>query len=342
MQIIRKLLFPLSIIYGCIAFIRNKCYDIGLFKTTIIPKKSICIGNLNSGGTGKTPHVAYLAAWLAPKYSTSILSRGYGRTTKGFQRVNTNSTAEEVGDEPLFYKQLFNDQVEVVVCEKRALGIQYIQQLCPKNELILLDDAFQHRAVKAGLNIVLTDYNSPFSRDTMLPTGNLREWKSGKNRADIIIVTKCPDGLSETTKNALIQELNVPRDKVFFSQIAYSNTKCFGRPVQTAKTVLLVTGIAQPFPLLNYLKTKYTVEHLSFPDHHYFNREDCESIHRKFDTFAPNETIILTTEKDFMRLKNVLTQEELKKYPWYFQPITVEIDNETTFKTRIENYVNTI
>jgi tetraacyldisaccharide 4'-kinase len=342
MHALRKLLWPFSLVYGFITLMRNKCYDWGIFKSYVIPEKSICIGNLSVGGTGKTPHVAYLAEFLKDQFETSILSRGYGRKTKGFLLVNPNNSAEQVGDEPLFYASIFNKNVHVAVCEKRAEGVQELQQLFPSNQLIILDDAYQHRAVKAGLNILLTEFNVPFSSDLVLPAGNLREFRSGKKRAQIVIVTKCPKEIGDTDKMRLANSLKVKTETLFFSEIVYAPIKAFGQERSSIKKVLLVTGIANPSPLFAEIAQKYDVEHVKFGDHHAFTKQDIEEIHQKFDTFACKETIILTTEKDFMRLKAVSASWKLDNYPWYYQPITVKIDNENTFKTLINQYVNTI
>jgi tetraacyldisaccharide 4'-kinase len=342
MHALRKLLWPFSLVYGFITLMRNKCYDWGIFKSYVIPEKSICIGNLSVGGTGKTPHVAYLAEFLKDQFETSILSRGYGRKTKGFLLVNPNNSAEQVGDEPLFYASIFNKNVHVAVCEKRAEGVQELQQLFPSNQLIILDDAYQHRAVKAGLNILLTEFNVPFSSDLVLPAGNLREFRSGKKRAQIVIVTKCPKEIGDADKMRLANSLKVKTETLFFSEIVYAPIKAFGQERSSIKKVLLVTGIANPSPLFAEIAQKYDVEHVKFGDHHAFTKQDIEEIHQKFDTFACKETIILTTEKDFMRLKAVSASWKLDNYPWYYQPITVKIDNENTFKTLINQYVNTI
>jgi tetraacyldisaccharide 4'-kinase len=342
MQKIRTLLWPFSLIYGSITYFRNKLFDLGILSTYVLPNKSICVGNLSTGGTGKTPHVAYLTAFLSGKMETAILSRGYGRKTSGFLLISEQNTASEAGDEPLFYKHSFGEIVHVAVCENRKIGAQKIQQLFPKNELIILDDAFQHRKIKAGMNILLTDYNSPFSKDFVLPAGNLREFKSGKNRADIFIVTKCPPKLSEAQKSKLAKSLKVNPEVLFFSSISYAPFQSFGKIVSQPTHILLVTGIANPSDLLEKLSEKYTVEHLKYKDHHSFCIEEIEQIHQKFDTFAYSNAIILTTEKDFMRLKDFGTAENFNSYPWYYQPITVEIENEIQFKETINQYVNTV
>jgi tetraacyldisaccharide 4'-kinase len=322
--------------------LRNWFYDWGIFKTFVIPKKSICVGNLSVGGTGKTPHVSYLADFLSQTVETTILSRGYGRKTSGFLVVNSNNSASEVGDEPLFYTTKFQEKVHVAICEKRVIGVQQIQTLFPKNELIILDDAFQHRAVKAGLNIIITDFSNPFSDDYLMPVGSLRESRSGKNRADIIIVSKTPNDCTESAKNQIVQSLNFNSELIFFSHISYAAMIPFGKKIENIKKVILVTGIANPKPLLKHISKYYEVEVIKFSDHHAFSKADIQRIHQKFDTFASEETIILTTEKDYMRLKDFSSDWNLKNYPWYFQPIAIEIEKEEQFKNLINQYVNTI
>ena len=342
MQKIRTLLWPFSLIYGSVTYLRNKLFDLGIFSSYVLPNKSICVGNLSTGGTGKTPHVAYLTALLSGKMETAILSRGYGRKTSGFLLISKENTAAEAGDEPLFYKHYFGDAVHVAVCENRKIGAQKIEQLFPTNQLIILDDAFQHRRVKAGLNILLTEFHLPFSKDLVLPAGNLREFQSGKNRADIFIVTKCPPNLSEAQKSNLTKSLKVNPEVLFFSSISYAPFQSFGKTVRNPTHILLVTGIANPNGLVEKLSEKYTVDHLKYKDHHSFSMEEIEQIHQKFDTFANSDSIILTTEKDYMRLKDFGTAKNFNSYPWYYQPITVEIENEIQFKETINQYVNTI
>jgi tetraacyldisaccharide 4'-kinase len=342
MNSLRFLLFPFAFIYLGITSTRNLFYKLGIFKTFVIPKKSICVGNLSVGGTGKTPHVSYLSDFLSQTVETTILSRGYGRKTSGFLVVNSNNSASEVGDEPLFYTTQFQEKVHVAICEKRVIGVQQIQTLFPKNELIILDDAFQHRAVKAGLNILITDFSKKFSTDFLMPVGTLRESRAGKNRADIIIVSKTPTDCAETTKNQIVQSLNFKPEFVFFSHISYAPMIPFGTEIENIKKVILVTGIANPKSLLEHISKQYDVEEIIFSDHHAFSSTDILRIHQKFDTFAHEETIILTTEKDYMRLKDYSSEWNLQNYPWYFQPITVKIDNEEKFKNLINQYVNTI
>jgi tetraacyldisaccharide 4'-kinase len=343
MQKLRRLLLPLSWLYGFILFIRNWCYNVGLFKSLPISKKSICIGNLSMGGTGKTPHVMLLANLLKSNYKISILSRGYGRKSKGFLLADENSNFKTIGDEPMTYYQRFKNEVHVAVSEKRAVGVQKIQTLFPDNQVILLDDAFQHRAVKAGRNILLTDYNHLFCDDYVLPAGNLREWKIGRKRADWLIVTKCPKNLSEQEKNNIQKKLKFPADKTYFSTIKYGDLVSFTQiNAKDIKHLILVTAIANPTPLVEHLSQKYTLELISFPDHHEFTTADISRIHQKFDTFVQDKKAIITTEKDFVRIAQNETLKDVENYPWYYQEIEVEIDQKEKFNKEIIAYVNTI
>ena len=343
MLLLRLFLSPFSLIYGISTLIRNKLFDFNFFSVYTIPKKSICIGNLSVGGTGKTPFVIYLTQMLINEQAIALLSRGYGRKTKGFKLVNQNDSVQLVGDEPLQYATKFNNQIHVAVCEKRAVGIQKIYELFPKTTLIILDDAFQHRAVRAGFNVLLTDFSKPFYEDSILPAGRLRESKKGKNRADCIIISKCPEHISDQTKAAFRTKIAVAHENIFFSTIVYDELiPVTSTHISNPKRVLLVTGIANPKPLLNHLTKKYIVEHISYRDHYAFTKEDIQTIHRKFNTFVEDDWIIITTEKDIMRLKNNISTWNLVDYPWYYQPISMQIDNEEKFKTLIAEYVRTI
>ena len=342
MQYLKLLLLPFSILYGIITGLRNFMYSIGILNTFNIPKKSICVGNLEVGGTGKTPHVAYISKFLIQNHSTTILSRGYGRKTKGYVEASIKSTSTEIGDEPKLYKQFFKEKINVVVCEERKTGVQNIQNDHPDNEVIILDDAFQHRAVKAGINILITDYNKPYYKNQMLPFGRLREWKTGRKRADIIIVSKSPKSLDESIKNKVREKLKFNKEKIFFSSIEYGEIKSFSDHNFKAKNILLVTGISNPKPLEEHLKKNHRVESLTFSDHYNFTQEDIKRIHQKFDTFALDNKAIVTTEKDYMRLGELGEETNIKNYPWFYQSITVKIDREKDFKTLIDRYVNAI
>ena len=335
----RLLLLPFSWIYGFITHLRNLLYSIGIFHSFKIPKKSICVGNLSIGGTGKTPHVDLLVDLLLSKNKkVAVLSRGYGRKAKGLIEVKKKSIAIEVGDEPLFYKKKHGDNLTVVVAEKRKIGVDYILKNNPKNDIIVLDDAFQHRAVKAGLNILITEFNRPFYSDFVLPAGNLREFSSGKRRTDIIIVSKSPDNISKENEAEIRRKIGFNPEKIFFSKINYQPLKCFNLGIETeTESILLITGIANPTPLMDKLKKNYSVTHLNYPDHHTFNSQDIAEIHQKFDTFATGNKIIVTTEKDFMRLKDIDLVKS-NQNNWFYQPIITTIKEETKFNQIIYEY----
>ncbi len=342
MKQFKWLLLPFSWIYGGITFIRNRLYDLGIKKSYVIQKKAIVVGNLSVGGTGKTPLVSYIVNYLLhSNRNVSTLSRGYGRATKGVLFASKNATANEIGDEPLIYHKEFPNAV-VVVAEKRKDGVQQILQKHPEIDVIVLDDAFQHRAVSAGLSILVTEFERPFSADWIVPVGRLREGVRGAKRADIIVVSKCPTTAQPGQKEALKKALAKYGQHVFFSSIGYRAMVSMNHTtVNSFKNVLLVTGIGNPKPLFDHLNSKFEVTHLKFADHHDFTAKDIETIHQKFNTFASHDKIIVTTEKDFMRLRAF---EEIisGSIPWFYQPIDVRMDNEEQFKNLLEAYVREI
>ncbi|MCP9201412.1 tetraacyldisaccharide 4'-kinase [Gramella sp. GC03-9] len=310
MSKLRKILFPFSGGYHLITGVRNWMYDMGLLKSESYDLPVICVGNLNVGGTGKSPMIEYLIALLQDQCKVAVLSRGYKRKTTGFKLVETGDTVAEVGDEPLQFKTKFPDVLVAVEANRRE-GISRLQEFEP--EVILLDDAFQHRKVRAGFNILLTAYGDLFTGDLLLPAGNLRESASGASRANVMIVTKCPPQLSEEEKSKIILELKPKEDqRVFFSGIEYSEVVhsnfCKISLSEIPEKAILVTGIANPRPLLDYLIAENKVlEHFEFPDHHNFTEKEI----RELET-AP---FILTTEKDYMRLKHSLPGEKLGYLP---------------------------
>jgi tetraacyldisaccharide 4'-kinase len=313
---------------------RNKLYDLDIKKPISYDFPVICVGNLSVGGTGKTPMIEYLINLLKDDYSIATLSRGYKRKSEGFQLGNEDATAEILGDEPFQFYNKFKNDIQVAVDADRNKGIQKLRCLENKPDVILLDDAFQHRKVKAGFNILLTTYNNPYFEDFVLPTGNLREPKSGAKRANIIIVTKCPKDLSEVDKKAIIKKIE-PKNyqHVFFSSIAYSNevfSNDTSKKFEGLQNFTLVTGIANANPLVNFLNDKHlNFEHLNFKDHHEFSQQDIIQLEKK--------QLIITTEKDFMRLK----QYESLKDKLFYLPITVNIDNEQKVNKLIIDFVNT-
>ena len=342
MNLFRYFLFPFSFLYYIITLIRNLFFDCGIIKSQKLQEPSICIGNLSVGGSGKTPMTIYLSNLLKNDFQVQILSRGYGRKTSGYIEVTEDSTSDDVGDEPLLYKKRFKSEITVSVAEKRSLGANELLKIQTKNALLLLDDAFQHRSVNAGFSILLTPFQQIFSSDFLLPVGNLREAKCGANRADCIVITKCPESIESAHKNRIIECMQKYSKPIFFSTIEYGELISFGAKRTSFETVLLVCGIAQPETLIIELRKNYKVEVLLFADHHNFDSSDIKEIHQKFNTFALENVAIITTEKDYVRLQTKLTAEELENYPWYYLPIELKIENEDEFNLLIKKYVTAI
>ncbi|MDP2686634.1 MAG: tetraacyldisaccharide 4'-kinase [Aequorivita sp.] len=328
MNLLRKLLFPFSLLYGGITAFRNFLYNKGWLKSKSYNLPIICVGNLSTGGTGKSPMIEFLVSFLKKEHKIAVLSRGYKRKTTGYMEVLNNSSVEEVGDEPLQFKQKF-PEITVAVCEDRQTGIEKLQN---NADVILLDDAFQHRKVKASLNILLTSFDKLYSNDCMLPTGNLREPKFGAKRADVIVVTKCPENLENSKMEAITKKLKPKNNQeIYFSKIAYNSEIKNGadhKPLEyiTDKEFLLVAGIANPKPLIDFLKNKgLKFESKLFPDHHNFTTSEIEELKK--------HSLILTTEKDFMRLQPIVNDTDI----YYLSITTVILNNaEAAFKKRIE------
>jgi tetraacyldisaccharide 4'-kinase len=341
---VRILLFPFSLLYAIIIWIRNWFYDKNILASSSFNLPLICVGNLAVGGTGKSPMVEFLTKILKPQFEVAILSRGYKRKTKGYALANESSTALDIGDEPMQFHCKFPD-VAVAVGEERIVAIPQLLHDKPGTRAIILDDAFQHRTVKAGLNIILTDYNNLFTRDWYLPTGDLRDEKRSYRRANIIIVTKCPGNISEEEKKETTSEIRLlPGQQIFFSAIKY------GRPyhlINKNKTeithkieVLLVTGIADTRPLKKYLQeNSKTYYQISYNDHHIFTIDDLNEIIRRFNFIGGRNKIILTTEKDAVRLTKFA--HALDNLPFYIMPIEpwFLFNEEQIFKDSIVGYI---
>ena len=338
----RIILLPFSLIYGLVMAFRNKLFDKKIKPVTKVNSTVISVGNLTVGGTGKTPHVEYLLNTLSEKHKTAALSRGYGRQSKGFVKVSADADVANVGDEALNYAQKFDGKVEVAVCEKRVEGAEQLLNVNPEIEVIVLDDAYQHRYLYRDCNILLTEYDKPFFKDYVLPAGRLREFRSGKHRADLVIVTKSPNSLMEAQKKQFISNLkmksNVP---IFFSSIDYGKLINLQNKaeIQAPKEILLITGIGNPQPLIEHLERNSKVTHLKFGDHHAYTIKDIEKIHKLFDNFVSAEKIIVTTEKDAVRLMNSQVKTKIQSYPWFYQAMTVKIDNENKLLKKIYSYV---
>ena len=335
MQFLKFLLLPVSWLYGLVMSIRNFCYDKKIFKSTSFPLAIINVGNLTVGGTGKTPHIEYLIRLLKDSFRVATLSRGYGRETKGYMLVSNPSSTSMVGDEPMQYHSKF-PEITVSVGEDRVAAIENLMKLVPKPEVILMDDAYQHRAVKPGLNILLLEHDSLMKKNHMLPSGTLREWKSGMKRADVIIVSKCPEILVPIERKRLAEHIELlPHQQLFFSFFKYgeivrlnsrTNNVFIGSNYYFEKrfTILLVTGIANPSGLAEFLKRKTDkLETMTFKDHHEFNADDLRSITETFNNIANANKIIVTTEKDAMRLRNPELGEAIRALPIFYIPVEV-------------------
>ncbi|MBL0102356.1 MAG: tetraacyldisaccharide 4'-kinase [Bacteroidetes bacterium] len=352
MQSWRRLLLPFSPIYGLIIRVRNFLFDRKLIKSASFPVPIIAVGNLTTGGTGKTPHVEYLIRLLKDNYKLATVSRGYGRKSQGFMLAKGECTTADIGDEPMQYHTKF-PAISVAVAEKRAEAIEHLIQHVNRPQVILMDDAFQHRYVTPGMNILLVEYDSIFRQDYLLPAGNLREPRSSSKRADIIIVTKSPNILVPIEKKRILESLNPEsHQSVFFSYLRYGEfNKVFGAQspmlmgasyyMEKRFTILLVTGIANPSGLIEYLR-RHTdkLETLIFPDHHEFSSKDISKIQETFDNIANPSKIIVTTEKDAMRLRNPDLEASVQKLPFFFLPIEVFIhQEEEKFNKMITDYV---
>ncbi len=334
MNLLRKILLPIVPVYYLITWLRNKMYDLGIKKSITYDFPIIAVGNLTVGGTGKSPMVEYLIKLLKDKTYVATLSRGYKRETKGFQIVSAGSSARQIGDEPLQFKTKFADDIIVGVDGDRRNGIKNLRAITPKPETIVLDDAYQHRKVKAGFYILLTAFDHLYCDDIVLPTGNLREPKSGACRANVIIVTKCPKDISNAERSAIEKKLNVSPDQtVFFATIDYGNQVVSGSGFKEINSFdetpfTLVTGIANPKPLVDYyqdLGLKFN--HIDFPDHHNFSDKELKKLR--------SNDLIITTEKDYMRLTSDFENNVL----WY-QPIEMKfIDNTTVFDQMIVDWI---
>ena len=306
-NLLKPLLYPASLLYGAIMWLRNKLYDAGLISSIQFSVPVISVGNLSTGGTGKTPHIEYLIRLLEYEYKVATMSRGYKRSTTGFFLAKEGTDARMIGDEPMQFHRKFPEAV-VSVCEDRMTGIPRLLGERPDVDVVLLDDAFQHRSVKPGLNILIIDFAKPFYRDFILPFGSLRESRKAYKRADIIIVSKCPPDMQDSLQQEMIRKINpLPHQQVYFSAIAYSPLTDFfsgeviNLPPQAS--IVMVSGIAKPEPMLHYLRSIAGDVHLlRYPDHHYFTGNNLEEIKQTYQNWEAAHKILVTTEKDAARL----------------------------------------
>ena len=337
----RYFLLPISWIYVSIVSIRNIFFDFQIFHSKDIDN-GIGVGNLSMGGTGKSPLSVYIAELiLRNQGEPALLSRGYGRKTRGFIEVNEDSLSQGVGDEPLMFKQRFKDKVGVYVCENRTLGSKNIRGNSPKSTIIF-DDVFQHRKIKPSLSILTTPYGDPFYTDHILPVGRLREPRISAHRSDCIVVTKCPERLSDEDYRKVKNKLSKFSKPIFFSHIEYSGMLPITKAIQSIKNILLVTGISDPSHLIEHLEDKYEIQSISFPDHYAFTKKDIEKIHEKFGIFDPKESIILTTEKDKVRLSKFNGLMSKNGASWYYQPMSIRVHDEAQFESLIKKHVRKV
>lgn len=325
MILVRILLFPFSWLYYLITQIRNILYDRGIKPSVKFELPVICVGNLVVGGSGKTPMIEHLIRLLQSSYKVATLSRGYGRTTKGIRIASAVDNASTLGDEPYQFYSKFGSTITVAVGEERALAIPTILQEGPETQIILLDDGFQHRRVQPGFSILLTDFNKPFYNDFLLPSGRLRESRWNARRADVIVVTKCPEEISADEMITIEKCIrNYAMKPVFFTTIRYGNPTPFQSQKSTSpQDVVLITGISNSKPLLHYVSHNFNlVKHLRFNDHHNYTTSDIDMIANLWK--ANNKLSFITTEKDKVKLDVPAFSEKLKGLSMFYMPIEID------------------
>lgn len=341
----RMLLLPFALLYGIIITVRNWLFNTKIIKSATFNFPLICVGNLAVGGTGKSPMVEYLIEVLKNDYNVATLSRGYKRKTKGYALADATTTALEIGDEPMQFHSKFPD-ISVAVGEERLVAIPQLLHDKPNTEVIVLDDAFQHRYIKAGLNILLSDCSNLFYRDWFLPSGDLRDQRKSYKRAQIIVITKCPQNMTTTEKEKIKKGVSpAPHQQLFFSCISY------GKPyhILTRQTssfsantsVLLVCGIANPKPLKKYIADNSAAyDEIIYNDHHIFTIDDLKTIRQHFERLDGDNKLIITTEKDAVRLQKF--DEQLRDLPLYILPVKPKFlfGEEEKFDNLIRAYIN--
>lgn len=354
--VIKTLLLPFSLLYGLVVWVRNSLFDMGILRTYKAHIPVISIGNITVGGTGKTPMTEYLAGLLGSTHQVAILSRGYKRKSKGFVVGSSTTGTDDLGDEPTQMQRKFPHTV-VAVDKNRRRGIEMLigTDRTPPIDVILLDDAYQHRYVTPGLNLLLVDYNRPIYSDTLLPSGNLREPAAQHKRADIILFTKCPDTITPIERRIICMEAHpFPYQSIYFTKLAYGPLRAVHKNNTDNESalsmeeiadkqlpVLIVAGIAFPDPFITYVKTYcFGADILTFPDHHRFNQQDIEKINKSFEALQGKQGVILTTEKDAVRIMEDSRFDSLLDYI-YFPTLNIRfLDNsEEDFNNKILNYV---
>lgn len=346
------LLYPFSLIYGLVIWIRNSLFDLGILKSAEFPIPTISVGNITVGGTGKTPHTEYLVRLLKDEFNVATLSRGYKRKTRKFLLATSDSGVNDIGDEPVQIKHKFPD-IHVAVDRKRVNGIKELMKRIPDLDLILLDDAYQHRYVKPGLSILLIDYNRPISEDHLLPAGRLREHVYEKRRASIVLITKCPDRLKPIELRIIYKDLKLfPFQHLFFTKLSYGvpvpvfietkNPPGLSDMKAARPGILMVTGIAGPRLYKKHLRGISTnIKEMNYPDHHAFTEKDVARIQQSYKEIDEQEKFIFTTEKDAMRLRKFTNIDPSIRDRMFYIPVGIEVLNEEgeIFNNQIQSYV---
>ena len=340
----RRLLLPFSLLYGLVVIIRNWLYDGGLLKSRQFNIPVICVGNLDVGGAGKSPMTEYLVRLLKKDSKLATLSRGYGRKTQGYLAADDTATAAEIGDEPSQFKHKFPD-ITVAVCEDRVKGIQHLKK---DHNLVILDDGYQHRSVKPGFSVLMFDYGKIYDPHWLLPAGNMREPFSGRWRADILVVSKCPEDISITEQTNIAERLEpLPFQSLFFTSIAYQPLQAISGErsnimIDMATTVFLLTGIANPAPLVQHIKNKTRhIIHHNYPDHHRFSLKNIAKLADEFEACTSQKKVIITTEKDAQRLVEHELQPAIEKLPIMVLPVAARFLNDSgpEFDQLVTQYV---
>jgi len=344
MVIFKVLLYPFAVLYNLITRFRNHLYNIGYTKSFRFQRMVIGVGNLNTGGSGKTPMIEYMIRSLKSNYHLATLSRGYGRRTKGIRFASDREDAVTLGDEPYQFFRKFGNEVHVVVAEERALAIPQILLEFPETDVILLDDAFQHRGVEPQFSVLITEFRMPFYHDFLLPAGRLRESRRGARRADIIIVTKCPSDLPEEKISDItrcIEHYSGPKP-IFFSGVSYDPPVPFGDGNSVPTEVILVSGLADASQFESYAKSNFDVlHHFKFGDHHHYSRRDLTTLARFYEA-QKGKPAFLTTEKDMVKLIGPLFQQEIQALPWFYLPVkTFFLKNGPDFDNLIIRSIKT-
>ena len=339
------ILLPIAFLYQGLLCLRHKLFDWHILPSKRFDTPVICIGNISLGGTGKTPHTEYLIRLLKDEYSVATLSRGYGRKTKGFRIAAPTSTADDIGDELIQYRKKFPD-IMVAADENRVEGVEKLLQSQNPPQVILLDDAMQHRSIQPGLTLLLTEHTHLYVDDYLVPAGTLRDVRSAARRADLVIITKTPIDIDEKEKTDILKRLKLkPHQKVFFSHIQYETLKAMNPVAEStdatqSEAALLFCGIAHPAHLIHELKEKYPIlDVMTFSDHHPFNQDDVKHLLERYDQLSTTKKIVITTEKDLARLTNSPYLCKFESVPLFTAPIHIKIDEEEKFNKEILSYV---